>query len=369
VKVLVVRAYRRIQPRHVEETGLLLSPADAPRLHASLFRISELVATPPPDEIRIVPQSSVSVHERTEHAGTVRVLQIGAAALNDLDQQSFLAVLAHEMGHLRSGDTSAGWAALRVTEGMQHLAANLPNGLYSVVILKLLRPTWWLHLRVTLAATRFQEVMADRVAVRAYGAAAFERGLTQVIRNDLLIRESAAKVVETTRNLGTRNSFYDFNELADEETASIEQKLAAALSRPTSMFDSHPSPDERFRLARLLQAVPTESAQGTAWDLFSSPQWIRARWTTCCVGSTAFPSGRRCGSERRTHSGARCRRVYRRDRVHQRPDHFHAPSGRTGSAATRTWCGQSSSRAAKIAANSSSVGAGETGTDGTIRTP
>ena len=39
--------------------------------------------------------------------------------------------------------------------------------------------------RITFGASRLQEVMADRVAVNAYGAPAFERGLKHVIRRDL----------------------------------------------------------------------------------------------------------------------------------------------------------------------------------------
>ncbi len=235
-----------------------------------------IVGTSPPDEVRMVPQASVSVHERFEKSGPVRVLTIGAAALQDLEQQGFLAALAHELGHLKGGDTRSGWSATRVSNHMRHLCSSLPNGLYAVVVSRLLNIHWKIHHRVTNAAVRFQEVMADRVAVRAFGADAFEEGLTQVVCNGVVFSHLADRAVHDGRTLGRAASFYDESQLSDADLAGLEAKAQAELDRPTTMFDSHPSPRDRFRYARMITSEPTERAEGTAWDLFTDADGLRA---------------------------------------------------------------------------------------------
>jgi hypothetical protein len=276
IKVLTIRGFRRLRPGKLEESGLLLNRTDAPELFDSLKRISVLVGTPEPDEVRLAADASISVHQRHDtKAHSVRVLEIGVASLDGMEKPGFLAILAHEMGHLKSGDTAGGWSAVRVTAAIQHLAASLPNGLYSVVIVKLLRPIWWLHHRVTKGASRFQETMADRVAVRAYGAPAFEHGLTHAIRNECMYNETSYRVFLDARRNEFHHSFYDVDTLAAPSVKSAELKTRSLLNQPTTMFDSHPSPAERFRLAKLMTSLPTEVSDGNAWDLFVDPSQIQ----------------------------------------------------------------------------------------------
>lgn len=51
--------------------------------------------------------------------------------------------------------------------------------------LSVLRVYHFLFRRISHGATRLQEVLADRVAVRNYGAAAFEEGLGHVVRRQV----------------------------------------------------------------------------------------------------------------------------------------------------------------------------------------
>jgi hypothetical protein len=57
VKVLVLRGWHRLFPKTVPETSRLITTDEAPALFAALERVSAIVDTPPPDEVRMVPQA------------------------------------------------------------------------------------------------------------------------------------------------------------------------------------------------------------------------------------------------------------------------------------------------------------------------
>jgi tetratricopeptide (TPR) repeat protein len=275
ILVLLQRARARVTPPTFAETGRLVAPAEAPRLFTALDVVAKLANAPVPDEVRMVPGATVSVHERTDEktTTTVRVLTVGAAALQDLELQSFLAILAHELGHLRGGDTSGGVHAIRVSNNMLHLSHSLPDGLYSVLVCELLKPVWWMHHRITRSAQRFQEVLADRVAVAAFGAKSFEDGLTQVVVNGVVFNALVAITVNDPKQ--QTYSVYDESRLTGDQLDKLEARAKEALSRKTTKYDSHPSPVDRFRYAKLVTSPATQNVPGSAWSLFVNPDGLR----------------------------------------------------------------------------------------------
>jgi Peptidase family M48 len=275
IGVLMQRTRARVRPPKRVETGRLIAPAEAPRLFLALDIVSKLADAPLPHEVRMVPESTVSVHERSDEGSdeTVRVLTVGAAALQDLDLQSFLAILAHELGHLRSGDTSGGVHAIRVSNNMMHLASALPGGMYTAMVVRLLRPVWWMHHRITRSAQRFQEVMADRVAVAAFGAAAFEDGLTQIVVNGVVFDTLVNGTMKDPKQRTL--SVYDESRLSPAQIAALEQRATDQLGRKTSSYDSHPSPHDRFRYAKVVTSAATQNVPGEAWSLFLDPNGLR----------------------------------------------------------------------------------------------
>ena len=71
--------------------------------------------------------------------------------------------------------------------------------------------------------------------------------------------ESAVQVQRPLRNL------YGL-ETPDEQ--SVEAKVREALAAPTSEEDTHPGPNDRFRLVHRIPAPAGVPVEGVLWDLF-----------------------------------------------------------------------------------------------------
>jgi Zn-dependent protease with chaperone function len=147
--------------------------------------------------------------------------------------------------------------ARQVQYSVNMMAANLiANGLS-----RWYNPVWWfingyyrIFLRITLGASRLQEILADRIATLAYGIQNFSTGLTAIIRADLefdfKINSEVAAAQNARRGL---NNLYALPEL--EDATPLEQKLSEMMARPSSPYDSHPAPRERLALIKRIQTA------------------------------------------------------------------------------------------------------------------
>jgi Zn-dependent protease with chaperone function len=189
-------------------------------------------------------------------------------------------VLAHEYGHFRHRDTAGGDVALRVNSDMIRFAnAMIRSG----------QATWWniafhflrlyhfIFRRITHGATRLQEVLADRIAVRLFGAKAFEEGLSHAIRRD--VEFSHLATAEIRRAVDTKQAMqnlYELSEIKTETEKTIAAKVHAAINRETTEDDTHPSPADRFRLASRITSEGETPASGTVWEFFTDRQALTA---------------------------------------------------------------------------------------------
>jgi tetratricopeptide (TPR) repeat protein len=125
--------------------------------------------------------------------------------------------------------------------------------------------------RLTFGASRLQEVLADRLAVRCYGAAAFRDGLTHVIRRAVEFDLAWSRAVrDAVQSPWPAFGFYrpaEAPELADREQ--VETVVTALLERETDATDSHPSPKDRFALAARVAAPSPPPSPERAWDLLA----------------------------------------------------------------------------------------------------
>ena len=88
-------------------------------------------------------------------------------------------------------------------------------------------------------------------APHVYGPAAFEAGLRHVIARS--VEFETAVSLEFQRAAQAHRSVSDLYALPPLPTPSsidVEQKMADALSRPTTEDDTHPGPADRFRLIK-----------------------------------------------------------------------------------------------------------------------
>lgn len=266
----------------VEDPGRVLAEPEAPELWSLVRDVAESVNTRPVDEIRITEGTDLAVYERggwrvKMRDKSERVLVLGVANLNGFKQSAFIAVLAHEYGHFSNRDTAGGDVAFIVNTDMMRLAEAIvmsgTNTIYNVAF-HFIRVYHFLFRRITHGATRLQETLADRVAAHHYGVEAFREGLTHVVRREIEFNYLSLKEINSARSSSRAfNSLYD---LSTDESSSedIEIQVEEALNRKTTDDDTHPSPQDRFRMIERVISLRKAGGDRMVWDLFADRQAI-----------------------------------------------------------------------------------------------
>ena len=268
------------------DPGRSLNYDEAPGLWDLTRTVAATINTRPVDEIRITPGTDLAVYEK----GTMRersqdkaqrVLIIGIGVLNDFKQDGFRAVLAHEYGHFTHRDTAGGDVAIRVNNDMMKFAhAMIANdqARWWNVAFQFLRVYHFIFRRISHGATRLQEVLADRVSALKYGPLAFEEGLTHVVRKSVEFHHLAAKEIDAS--VEARRALQNLYELRLDQSSNLEQEIEESLNRKTSEDDTHPSPNDRFRLTRRISGANEVPASGTVWDLFKNREALTNEMTS-----------------------------------------------------------------------------------------
>jgi Zn-dependent protease with chaperone function len=267
-----------------EDPGRKLSQEEAPGLWALSREVASAVNTRPVDEIRVTPGTEVAVYERgglreRMQDQAERVLLIGVGVLNGFNQNAFRAVLAHEYGHFIHRDTAGGDMAIRVQSDMMKFAAGMirsgQNTIWNLGF-QFLRLYHKIFTRISHGAGRLQEALADRRAAYHFGAGAFEEGLSHVVRRQIeferLVDKEINSAVEAGRPL---LNLYELTQAEGQNQHKIvDEKFQEAINRKTLETDTHPSPIDRFVLARRVRSKDVPSAVGSVWDLFTNRETL-----------------------------------------------------------------------------------------------
>lgn len=257
-----------------EDPGRVLTHAEAPGLWDLTKRVAETINTRPVDEIRVTPGTDLAVYERgswreRSNDKAHRILILGVGLLNDFELNGFRAVLAHEYGHLSHRDTAGGDVALRVNQDMIKFAIAMVAGGQNVwwnLAFHFLRIYHFIFRRISHGATRLQEILADRVAAVKFGADAFEEGLRHVVCKSAEFEFLANR--EINESATARRALQNLYELPLSSNKDIEEKAEQALNRETTQDSTHPAPNERFRLTRMIVSQTEPPISGKVWDLF-----------------------------------------------------------------------------------------------------
>ena len=273
------------------EPGRLLPRSEAPRLWALAEEIAVRVSTRPVDAVYVTPGVEVAV---TERGGVLRKLRgqgqrcliVGLGALPGMTQAEFSAVLAHEYGHFSNRDTAGGNLAHQVRASIHHMAYRLATR----GLARWYNPAWLfvngfnrVFLRVTLGASRLQEILADRYAATAFGVRNFVDGLTRIVRLDLAFTSQVNREVKLALSAGRElQNLYTLPPVeVPEDRAALDKQLNEIMSRPTSPYDSHPAVSERIRLLQPLQdRYDADGEQAPVWDLFDNLDLLQGEMTS-----------------------------------------------------------------------------------------
>ena len=154
--------------------GAILTQADAPALFQALERIRKKIKGPAIDHVLLDGSFNASISQIPRYGlfgGATNYLTIGVPLLMAIDRPRFLAILAHEYGHLRGGHGQfAAWiyrtrlSWMKLEHGMRQDA-----GLTAVATQAFLRWYFPRFMAKTFALARQDEFEADRIAGKLVG--------------------------------------------------------------------------------------------------------------------------------------------------------------------------------------------------------
>jgi Zn-dependent protease with chaperone function len=280
-----------------DDPGQRLDLKKQPRLRAMLDAVAARIGTRAVDNVYLTPGTELAVMQRGK-GQRERCLILGVAAIEGMKIRPFKAVLGHEYGHFVNRDTAGGSFALSVRRSLNATAYALATGGAATWY----NPAWHfvrvfnrVFLRISEGASRLQEVLADRWAVFAYGADAFEQGLRHVIERSVRFDAHASATLKEVvdRKMPLAN-LYTYQPQVNAAADEIEKKVAESLNREASIYDSHPSPAERFALVHALPAHGHESAandDAETWTLFDNPEELQLAMTTQVRANVAMNYG------------------------------------------------------------------------------
>ena len=252
--------------------GRPVSRTEAPELWELVEQVARKLQTRPVDSIYVTPYTGVSVNEKGSilkkmRQGGQRNLVLGMGVMTGLTQGQFAAVLAHEYGHFYNRDTAGGNLAQQVYATFSQMALRLIRSGAGQVY----NPVWWfvvtyqrIFLRVTLGASRLQEVLADRFAVMAYGRTNFIEGLKAIIKQTIAFQLHAK--YEVGRSLELNQSINNIYQLPLQEKlqGELETQFDSVMKRKTRPYDSHTSTMERIELIERMRIPYVLDQENTA---------------------------------------------------------------------------------------------------------
>lgn len=291
VLAIVLSIFTRVKE---SEPGRLLTEVEAPGLWALAREIAGRTGTRPVDAVYLTPGVEVAVTERGRllqklRGAGQRYLIVGLGSLPGMTEREFAAILAHEYGHFSNRDTAGGNIAHQVNLSMHAMAYRLA----SRGLARWYNPAWWfingfskVFFRITLGASRLQEILADRYAALAYGAQDLIDGLTRIIRQDLafdlMVDRSARRALAQGRDLP---NLYAAPASASVDAATLEKQFDEIMARPTAPYDSHPAVSERIRLVQDLPSASVgRGSDRPASELFADLPALQAEMTRFVQG-------------------------------------------------------------------------------------
>jgi hypothetical protein len=229
--------------------GIPLRPEDAPMLFETSARLAKKLRMRPFTRILLTPEGGAGVLELPRPwGGTISYLLIGLPLLEALSLGELEAVLAHELGHLRGGDSRFTRATVRLAAIWERLYG-LNEGPRAFG-----RFSAWYFPRLavhTLTVRRNNERAADALAARTCGSQTLALALCSVEGRLRYLEETFRAALETRARAVPHPperlfSAYLATLQAPLDDADAHRALCQALGEARVPTDSHPGLQERL---------------------------------------------------------------------------------------------------------------------------
>jgi Zn-dependent protease with chaperone function len=272
--------------RFDEPEGVVLQAGDAPALFEALERIRKKIKGPPIHRVFLDADFNASIRQHPRFGlfgGGVNYLSIGLPLLMALDRPRFLAVLAHEYGHLR-GDHGrfAAWIyRTRLSWAMLNHDLRNDEGPVAAATQAFLRWYFPRFSAKTFALARQDEYEADRISGKLLGKDVAAAALTEIaVKSDWVAREFWPDHWSTASAqalpVGPYAAMRALLGLAPPGEFARES-LRQALRRISDVDDTHPGLRDRLEALQAAKSLPAwSSSSRSALDLLGagSAKWI-----------------------------------------------------------------------------------------------
>lgn len=261
------------RPQRFRAPGPRVDLAANPYLAEQLQDVARRAGEPLPPDVYLTLDMNAGVAQRGGllGIGARRFMVLGLPLMQLLTVSEFRAVLAHEFGHFRGGDTSLGPLIYRARTAIARTTRSA--GRVSVVLWLPFRAYATVFFRITQAVSRAQEYAADRLAASAVGAMPLAFALRKLpggslaldlyLRNELLPAVGAGfepPVAAGFLHYATRQPVLDLT------TKFAQEQLARPAANP---YDSHPPTADRLAALATLPSGPDPSGEPAAVCLLS----------------------------------------------------------------------------------------------------
>ncbi|GAB3366904.1 M48 family metallopeptidase [Micromonospora halotolerans] len=266
-----VGLWKAIRTKNEPAPGLILDERGAPWLWATVRELAAAVGTRAPDEIRLVPEVNAAVGEQSRLLGLVggrRTLYVGLPLLQAMRIDQLRSVLAHELGHYSGRHTRLGGVAYRgrlaIGETIERISPRNPIGWVFKQYAKL-------YLLVDNAASRRQELEADRASVQIAGHQAASSALRTLPALDAAWRFYETRYVDPGWSVGLApdDFFGGFGHLLQARRNEIDELRENAPEGPASRWDTHPPIGARVAAMDQIPPVHVTPDDRPAWTLLA----------------------------------------------------------------------------------------------------
>ena len=238
-----------------------VTPREFPALFALMAEVEQRVGAPSAHKVFLTADANASIHVERRWLGLKRerVVCLGMGLFGILDRDALASVVAHEYGHHLGGDL---WLGPWVHRARASLTGTLESLEGSAFFLDLpFRAYAEFFLRVSSGVSREQELFADALAVKAYGAAATARALKRIHeagpRWETYLHLELTPLVEQGARLSPFDGYARFRDNRTYRPL-VARAMEARKTNRATRYDSHPPLEERLRAAGDLGHAPAE---------------------------------------------------------------------------------------------------------------
>lgn len=271
--------------------GVRPSRKECPKLFTAIYDVAERVDTDPPDEVWIAPGAEFSVYQKGRgpfgmFGSRKRVLTIGLCVLSFLTIDEFKSILAHEFAHFSHADTFWHRFLFQVHLSLNTAIKEMARTGGWVTYLNPFFWFFWLYSRsfglLASGFSRSREFLADRMACQLYGSDVFTEALRKVCTDgadfEAVIYDNILSLLRKNQafvNMYLAFRTYRNEHLTEKARKRLHDKL---LTRPSSLYASHPTFHERLEAAQIFPIAQTKNNTAVL-NHFKEPEAIERELT------------------------------------------------------------------------------------------